>query len=176
MPNWKTYESSVRLLSAIVAAHPGLKLNYDEISRFYGGGTKYKAVWDRMSQIQKAAKYLKAAVDDGRDPITVEVLDIQNSAKAQEISARYGGDCTKWAIENRLRRVKTDAKRINNALVQGIDPITLNIEGYQGEVAARAKGCGQAVFIIFFQHQHIAHRSLYALALAYQRHPRHPLG
>jgi hypothetical protein len=29
MPNWKTYESSVRLLSAIVAAHPELKLNYD---------------------------------------------------------------------------------------------------------------------------------------------------
>ena len=29
MPNWKTYESSVRLLSAIIAAHPDLKLNYD---------------------------------------------------------------------------------------------------------------------------------------------------
>lgn len=29
MPNWKSYESSVRLLSAIIAAHPGLKLNYD---------------------------------------------------------------------------------------------------------------------------------------------------
>jgi hypothetical protein len=28
MPNWKTYESSVRLLSAIIAAHPELKLNY----------------------------------------------------------------------------------------------------------------------------------------------------
>lgn len=28
MPNWKTYESSVRLLSAILAAHPDLKLNY----------------------------------------------------------------------------------------------------------------------------------------------------
>jgi hypothetical protein len=29
MPNWKTYESSIRLLSAIIAAHPELKLNYD---------------------------------------------------------------------------------------------------------------------------------------------------
>jgi hypothetical protein len=29
MPNWKSYESSVRLLSAIIAAHPDLKLNYD---------------------------------------------------------------------------------------------------------------------------------------------------
>lgn len=29
MPNWRTYESSVRLLSAILAAHPTMKLNYD---------------------------------------------------------------------------------------------------------------------------------------------------
>jgi hypothetical protein len=28
MPNWKSYDSSVRLLSAILAAHPELKLNY----------------------------------------------------------------------------------------------------------------------------------------------------
>jgi len=32
MPNWKSYESSVRLLSAIIAAHPGMKLNYDGMS------------------------------------------------------------------------------------------------------------------------------------------------
>ncbi|TVY40897.1 hypothetical protein LSUB1_G002345 [Lachnellula subtilissima] len=150
MPNWKTYESSVRLLSAIVAAHPSLKLNYDEVSRFYGGGTKYKAVWDRMTQITKTAKLLKAAVDNGQDPITVEVADIRSSSKAQDISARYGGDCTNSAIENRMRRVKTDAKRINNALTQGIDPITLIIEGHQGEVAARGKGRGQAVLLHSF--------------------------
>jgi hypothetical protein len=35
MPNWKSYESSVRLLSAIVAAHPGMKLNYDGTCKFH---------------------------------------------------------------------------------------------------------------------------------------------
>jgi len=29
MPNWKTYEASTRLLSAIIAAHPDVKLNYN---------------------------------------------------------------------------------------------------------------------------------------------------
>jgi hypothetical protein len=29
MPNWKSQESTVRLLSAIIAAHPELKLKYD---------------------------------------------------------------------------------------------------------------------------------------------------
>jgi len=29
MPNWKTYEASTRLLSAIIAAHPEVKLNYN---------------------------------------------------------------------------------------------------------------------------------------------------
>lgn len=28
MPNWKTYESTIRLIAAVLAAHPELKLNY----------------------------------------------------------------------------------------------------------------------------------------------------
>ncbi|TVY48220.1 hypothetical protein LOCC1_G001882 [Lachnellula occidentalis] len=83
MPNWKTYESSVRLLSAIVAAHPGLKLNYDDVARFYGGDAKYKAVWSRMTQIKNTAKLLTAAVDNGQDPINVEISDTRGSTKAQ---------------------------------------------------------------------------------------------
>ncbi|TVY62724.1 hypothetical protein LSUE1_G006157 [Lachnellula suecica] len=179
MPNWKTYESSVRLLSAIVAAHPGLKLNYDgkpklscliclrfsllrtllfpvvprpyifilmitlqiEVARFLGGGAKYKTVWDRMNQINKHAKHITAAVNAGQDPSTVEVQDA-SKPKAQDIAARFGGDCTKSALENRFRRIKTDAKRMNDALSKGIDPGTLAV-GDQGEVATRG-GRGEA--------------------------------
>jgi hypothetical protein len=39
-----------------------------------------------------------------------------------------------------LRRIKVDAKRINDALSQGIDPYTMTIDdfaGHQGEVAIR---------------------------------------
>lgn len=85
MPNWKTYESSVRLLSAILAAHPDIKLNYSEI------------------------------------------------AKA------FGGDCTKWAIDNRFRSLKTDAKRISDALASGLDPgdlvIPANRKGRNSSIA-----------------------------------------
>ncbi|RDL36409.1 uncharacterized protein BP5553_05761 [Venustampulla echinocandica] len=137
MPNWKSYESSVRLLSAIIAANPNLKLNYDEVGKYYGGGTTYKAVWGRMTQINKHAKLLATAVENGQDPIEIELNDkAQNGKpKAQDISTRFGGDCTKSAIENRFRRIKSDAKLINNAVAKGIDPITLNIGDASGEVA-----------------------------------------
>jgi len=46
-----------------------------EVGRFYGDGTKYKAVWGRMNQINQNAKALTAAVAAGVDPITVELND-----------------------------------------------------------------------------------------------------
>ncbi|KAG0646543.1 hypothetical protein D0Z07_7656 [Hyphodiscus hymeniophilus] len=158
MPNWKSYESSVRLLSAIIAAHPGLKLNYDEVSKYLGGGSNYKQVWDRMSRINKHAKTLRDAVDHGQDPMTVELNDTAQGGKpkpsdsthsGEAISARFGGDCTMSAIENRFRRIKSDAKLINDALAHGTDPILLPIGG---DDAARpkksnetAKFCGEGV-------------------------------
>jgi hypothetical protein len=52
------------------------------------------------------------------------------------------------AIENRFRRIKSDAKLIRDALAKGIDPITLPIGGPDGQVAPRASknghGHGQA--------------------------------
>jgi hypothetical protein len=43
------------------------------------------------------------------------------------IARAMGGDCTGSACENRFRRIKQDAKAINAALKNGIDPMTLNI-------------------------------------------------
>jgi hypothetical protein len=115
MPNWKTYESSVRLLSAIIAAHPDLKLNYDgkqehlfvicpphrviiylcfsppsflfkwqsyvmpdalaEVGKKYGGGTTYRSVWGRMTQMKENAELINKAIEAGLDPITVELSE-----------------------------------------------------------------------------------------------------
>ncbi|KAH6666957.1 hypothetical protein B0J14DRAFT_490240 [Halenospora varia] len=127
MPNWKTYESSVRLLSAIIAAHPNLKLDYGEIARFYGDDSAYKSVWDRMNTMSKHAKNLVAAVEAGQDPFTVPLVDSKGNSRAKAISDRFGGDCTRSAIDNRFRRIKDDAKMINEAIKKGIDPITLEI-------------------------------------------------
>lgn len=65
------------------------------------------------------------------------------------MSAAFGGDCTKSALENRFRRIKSDAKLINDAIAKGIDPITLPIGDISGEVAVKGKnGHGRAEFFV----------------------------
>ncbi|PQE06653.1 polarity defective-2 protein [Rutstroemia sp. NJR-2017a BVV2] len=148
MPNWKSYEATgmlisqyligntnivitVRLLSAIIAAHPTLKLDYNEVAKFYGTETGYKQIWNGMRNIRNNADALRAAVEQGVDPATVDVV----LAGRQEISDRFGGGCTASALENRFRRIKSDAKLINQAVANGIDPITLEI----GEITSKGR-------------------------------------
>lgn len=57
------------------------------------------------------------------------------------MSDRFGGDCTKSALENRFRRIKSDAERINEAVRKGIDPIILNV-GDTGRVAIKGGKSG----------------------------------
>ncbi|KAM3088969.1 hypothetical protein ACMFMG_000589 [Clarireedia jacksonii] len=128
MPNWKSYEATVRLLSAIIAAHPNLKLDYNEVAKFYGSGYGYKQIWDGMRNIKKHADSLRLAVEQGIDPLEVDV----ELPGRQEISVRFGGGCTPSALENRFRRIKSDAKLINNAVSNGVDPITIEIGGSSG--------------------------------------------
>lgn len=62
------------------------------------------------------------------------------------MSAAFGGDCTASALENRFRRIKSDAKLVKDALAKGNDPITLDIGGPDGSIAPKAKsGSGQAL-------------------------------
>jgi hypothetical protein len=89
-----------------------------------------------------------------------------------DISKRFGGDCTFSALENRFRRIKKDAKLINDAIAKGIDPITLDIGGTDGEVAVppgknhakrgRVPANGREKLLLFFEYIaqytcHIAH-------------------
>ena len=46
-----------------------------EVARYLGGGVKYKQVWDQMNRMNQHAKALKAAVDNGNDPMNVELND-----------------------------------------------------------------------------------------------------
>ena len=43
-----------------------------------------------------------------------------------------GSDCTASALENRFRRIKQDGKRINDAISNGVDPLTLGIGSGEG--------------------------------------------
>jgi len=58
MPNWKSYESSVRLLSAVLAAHPELRLNYGEVAKFYGDCTA-SSLDHRFRPIKKEAQKMR---------------------------------------------------------------------------------------------------------------------
>ncbi|KAF7872419.1 hypothetical protein EAF04_003340 [Stromatinia cepivora] len=194
MPNWKTYEATVRLLSAIVAAHPGLKLDYAETSKYYGDESNYHQIWTRMSGIKRNAEQLRKAVEAGVNASTVNFEDGVNVRKGiiaehkllffvfcpsstlhithftcslprfyidfrVEISVRFGGDCTASALENRFRRLKSDAKLINAAVAKGEDPISMNVGDTDGNVACKGKGAiselmGSATPASHIQSQH----------------------
>jgi hypothetical protein len=71
------------------------------------------------------------------------------------MSKRFGGDCTFSALENRFKRIKKDAKLINDAIGKGIDPITLGIGGTDGEVAVKPgkiRANGREKLSLFFEH------------------------
>ncbi|KAF7901073.1 hypothetical protein EAF00_003294 [Botryotinia globosa] len=137
MPNWKSYEATVRLLSAIVAAHPTLKLDYAAISKYYGDESNYHQIWRGMNGIKRNAESLRKAVDAGLNASTVNLENDFSVKKA--ISVRFGGDCTASALDNRFRRLKSDAKLINAAVAKGEDPILMNVGDTNGEVACKGK-------------------------------------
>ncbi|KAF5874488.1 uncharacterized protein Bfra_004498 [Botrytis fragariae] len=149
MPNWKSYEATVRLLSAIVAAHPSLKLDYAAISKYYGDESNYQQIWRGMNGIKRNAESLRKAVDAGLNASTVNLENDFSVKKA--ISVRFGGDCTASALDNRFRRLKSDAKLINAAVARGEDPILMNVGDTNGEIACKGKGGNELMFFLVFQ-------------------------
>ncbi|OBT68883.1 hypothetical protein VE03_02176 [Pseudogymnoascus sp. 23342-1-I1] len=127
MPNWKTYESSVRLLSAILAAHPDLKLNYSETAKAFGGDCTKWAIDNRFRSLKTDAKKIVDALASGLDPIT---LDIPSGVK--NIAAYYG-DCTSYALDHRFRKIKQSAKEMRAG--RGVNPIA---DKYEQGVTAKA--------------------------------------
>lgn len=61
----------------------------------YGGGTTYKAVWGRMTQIKDYAKLINEAIESGIDPLTVELSEAPTRApkQGQGICAKHCLPC-----------------------------------------------------------------------------------
>jgi hypothetical protein len=53
------------------------------VSKKYGGGTNYKAIWNRMNQIKANAKLIDEAIEAGADPITVQFNETLAQASKQ---------------------------------------------------------------------------------------------
>ena len=48
------------------------------------------------------------------------------------LAQKMGSDCTASAMKHRCIRIKQDGKRINDAISQGVDPLTLGIGSGEG--------------------------------------------
>ncbi|KAF7178421.1 hypothetical protein CNMCM7691_007117 [Aspergillus felis] len=60
MVNWKANESTDRLIAVLIAAHPGLKLEYQAMATFFGQGATYDAIEGRFRRYRKMADEVKA--------------------------------------------------------------------------------------------------------------------
>ncbi|KAI9729495.1 MAG: hypothetical protein M1818_008518 [Claussenomyces sp. TS43310] len=123
MPNWKTYESAIRLLSAVVAANPDIKLNYQDISKAFGGDCTVSALENRFRRIKADAKSIRDALSEGIDPITLELA----SKGSKAIADLHGCGMNKKAAWDRLAPIRKDAQALKDALENGVDPTTVNI-------------------------------------------------
>ncbi|KAK3402913.1 hypothetical protein B0T20DRAFT_343979 [Sordaria brevicollis] len=115
--NFKTYEAQARLLAAVIAAHPDLRLNYKAIAQHYGKSTSTSAIEHRFRPVRKQAEFLRMAVAKGIEP---ETIDIQQDPG--EI-ARMFGESTADGLQFQFRGIKNAAEAMKTAADNGDDPV-----------------------------------------------------
>ncbi|KLU88396.1 hypothetical protein MAPG_07381 [Magnaporthiopsis poae ATCC 64411] len=118
--NFKTYEAQSRLLAAVIASSPNLKLDFKAIVRYYGSDVTASGLEHRFRPIKKQVAIIRAAVDQG-----VDVKDIQNVVcmSEKEICKHYG-ESTPQGLEFQFRSIKKDAKALRDAVGKGENPLT----------------------------------------------------
>ncbi|KAL2001446.1 hypothetical protein VTN02DRAFT_1762 [Thermoascus thermophilus] len=60
MVNWKAADATDRLFGSLIAAHPGLKLDYSTMAAMYGRGATYDAIEGRFRNYRKLAEELRS--------------------------------------------------------------------------------------------------------------------
>ncbi|KAK6341005.1 hypothetical protein TWF696_009317 [Orbilia brochopaga] len=70
MPIQWTSENYVKLLAALLAAHPALKPDYKAIAVYFGDGATYDAIQGCMRPIRRRAEKLREEVEGGLRPDT----------------------------------------------------------------------------------------------------------
>ncbi|KAI0884489.1 uncharacterized protein GGS22DRAFT_23895 [Annulohypoxylon maeteangense] len=116
--NFRTYESSVRLLAAVLAtAKP--KLNYADLAAHMGGGATASAVDHRLRPVKQLAKMQVAFKEAKKDPgeLPVDTLEIQ----------KLYGESTAAGIEWQFREIKALGRAQQAAVDQGENPADLKV-------------------------------------------------
>ncbi|KAL1894769.1 hypothetical protein Sste5346_005745 [Sporothrix stenoceras] len=117
--NFRTYEAQSRLLAAVLASNPGLKLNFKAIAQHYGSDTTTAGIEHRFRPIKKQAGIIRKAVADNKDP--KELVNIFHMSD-KDIHAYYG-DSTPMGIEFQFRAVKKEAKAMRDGTDKGTSPL-----------------------------------------------------
>ncbi|KAI1452921.1 hypothetical protein F4805DRAFT_400756 [Annulohypoxylon moriforme] len=131
--NFKTYESSTRLLAAVFAtAKP--KLNYADLAAHVGGGATASAIDHRLRPVKQLAKMQAACKQLKKDPGDLPV-------DTQEIQKLYG-DSTPAGIEWQFREIKALGRAQELAVSEGRNPAELRVGPGSSPRKARASGTG----------------------------------
>lgn len=145
MPNWKTYDSSVRLLSAIIAADPTRKLNYEGKSRLFLSLERFRPpTFSVFTHIHVALICADFNCHFLTRPSDITFPDV----------AKYYGDGVKYkAIWDRMTLMKRHANSLKDAYDHGMDPHTVELKDSLGATPKSKGGNGQVpVFRSFFSY------------------------
>ncbi|KAF3770924.1 hypothetical protein M406DRAFT_326336 [Cryphonectria parasitica EP155] len=103
--NFRTYEGQLRLLTAVIAAHPELKLNYKELAKHFGSDWSESGVEHFFRPIKKNAKEIQGLVRRGEDAANYD----------HKLIHKYFGDSTPDGIQFQFRAIKKDAENLKQA-------------------------------------------------------------
>ncbi|KAK3378500.1 hypothetical protein B0H63DRAFT_249095 [Podospora didyma] len=136
--SFKTYEAQARLLAAVVAAHPELRLNYKAIAKHYGKSQTVSAMEHRFRPVRQQAEIIRKIVTSNGDP---ESFNLAETSKDE--LAKYFGESTPEGLQWQFRGIKQNADAMKVAVKNGGDPIAaFNSGGGNGGGPSTPSGKG----------------------------------
>ena len=123
---WKSYESMVRLVAAIVAAHPDMKLNYAGKHIFF---------------LQSQIHFHDLTAFRFFSPFSFSNSYTHNpDCHIQEIAKYHGGGCTYKAVWGVMTTCKSNGDMLREAFDSGVDPIGIVMkDGSSAKATGRTK-------------------------------------
>ncbi|KAK1761030.1 hypothetical protein QBC47DRAFT_428379 [Echria macrotheca] len=122
--NFRSYEAQSRLLAALIATQDNLRIDYKMVAKYFGGKTSESAIEHRFRPLKAAAKELRKAFDENRDPGDVVLFCDQEKTRGGSTNASLAaafGESTPDGLQFQLRTHKAGADRIKKAMAQGKD-------------------------------------------------------
>ncbi|KAF3280189.1 hypothetical protein TWF970_002941 [Orbilia oligospora] len=142
MPISWSSENYVKLLSALLAAHPELKPDYEKIAVHFGDGATYDAINNCMRRIRAKAEELRKEVETGVRPNVTPKSTPRKRNAAGQSKAKKGFIEEDGDDEEILTPSKKKAK-----LIEEGTPASIKKEG-NGGVRKRAPNSVMAATII----------------------------